>query len=152
MGLEKVRAIGITRNSINLVSTRDEMEHSIGKKESHAISLLDKGSDLGICTQFPTEDKYRFLVEINEALNSGLRIGLIEAHEAETSVFIPTEIITDDIKEGMLKEYTATRYERSHIARRLCLDHYGDQVACQICGFDFEKTYGKRENADPYHI
>lgn len=54
------------------------------------------------------------------------------------------------IKEGLLKEYNSTRYERSHIARRLCLEHYGDHVVCQICGFDFEKTYGKRDNANPY--
>ena len=78
MGLEKVKALGIKRNSINIVSTRDEMEHSTGKKESYAISLLDNGADLGICTQFPTQEKYTFLVEINETLHSGLRIKLIE--------------------------------------------------------------------------
>ena len=78
IGLDKVRALGIKRNSINIVCTRDEMEHSTGKTESYAISLLDNGADLGICTQFPTKDKYRFLVEINEALHAGLRIKLVE--------------------------------------------------------------------------
>ena len=80
MGLEKVRALGIKRNSINIVSTRNEMEHSAGKKESYAISLLNKDSDLGICAQFPTEEKYRFLVGINETLHAGLRIKLIESN------------------------------------------------------------------------
>lgn len=102
LGFENVRSVGIKRNSINIVSTRDEMEHSTGKKETHAISLLGKSSDLGVCTQFKTEDKYRYLVEINEALHAGLNIRLIEADEVETSVFIPEEAVAEDVKEGLL--------------------------------------------------
>lgn len=79
LGLENVRSVGIKRNSINIVSTRDEMEHSTGKKETHAISLLGKSSNLGVCTQFKTEDKYRYLVKINEALSAGLQITLIDS-------------------------------------------------------------------------
>ena len=33
-------------------------------------------------------------------------------------------------------------YERSAAARRACLDHY-DTVACQVCGFSFEESYGE---------
>ena len=159
IGLEKVRGLGIFYNSINIVSTRDEMENSKGKrlvngklskgkKESRAISLLSKGSELGICTQFGTKTKYDRLVGINEALQAGLKIRLLKGADADTTVSVPIERITDDEKEGLLKEYNLTRYERSHIARRLCLEHYG--AVCQICGFDFEKVYGKRDNDEPY--
>lgn len=148
LGLERVRALGIVYNSINIVSTRDEMENSTGKKESRAISLLSKGSELGICTQFETKTKYEKLVEINEALQAGLKIRLLKGADADTTVSVPIERITDDEKEGLLKEYNLTRYERNHIARRLCLEHYG--AVCHICGFDFEKVYGKRDNAEPY--
>lgn len=151
MGLEKVRSIGIKRNSINIVSTRDEMERSAGShKEDYCISCLCKGNELGICTEFSTKDKYKYLVKINKALHAGLKIRLIEASGAETSVLIPATEVADNVKEGLLKEYNSTRYERSHLARRLCLDHYGNHVVCQVCGFDFEKVYGKRECADPY--
>lgn len=149
LGLEKVRALGIRLNYINIVSTRDEMERSKGgQKETYAISHLEKGLDLGICTQFETKTKYEKLVEINEALQAGLKIQLLKGADADTTVSVPIERITDDEKEGLLKEYNLTRYERSHIARRLCLEHYG--AVCQICGFDFEKVYGKRDNAEPY--
>ena len=41
MGLKGVRALGLKRNSINIVSTREEMENFTGKKENKAISLGD---------------------------------------------------------------------------------------------------------------
>lgn len=41
MGLKVVRALGLKRNSINIVSTREEMENFTGKKENKAISLGD---------------------------------------------------------------------------------------------------------------
>lgn len=149
IGLEKVRGLGIMLNSINIVSTRDEMKSSTGyQTESYAMSRLNQGSDLGICTQFDTHTKYKKLVKINEALQAGLKIRLLKGADAATTVSVPIERITDDEKEGLLKEYNLTRYERSHLARRLCLEHYG--AVCQICGFDFEKVYGKRDNAEPY--
>ena len=78
MGLEAVRALGLRKNSINIVSTREEMENSTGgKKENRAISLLENSSDFGICTEFATNEKYKLLVEINEALKKGLIIHLL---------------------------------------------------------------------------
>lgn len=151
IGLEKVRSLGFMRNSINIVSTREEMEGSVGgHKETCSISRLANPSDLGICTEFSTKDKFRYLVQINEALHSGLHISLTGAEDADTTVFIPAEEVSNEIREGLTKEYNATRYERSPVARRLCLDRYKGHVVCQVCGFDFEKTYGKRDNAEPY--
>ncbi len=44
------------------------------------------------------------------------------------------------LTEGEEKDITDTRFERNQEARRKCIAHYG--TACQICGFDFGKTYG----------
>ncbi|ARA91769.1 HNH endonuclease [Rhodothermaceae bacterium RA] len=43
--------------------------------------------------------------------------------------------------EGAIRRISVNAYERNHEARRRCIDHYGTQ--CFICGFDFERTYGK---------
>lgn len=150
LGLEKVRSLQIERNSINIISTGAELENTRGKRENRAISGLERETDLGICTQFATEQKYRILVEANEKLQGGLRIGLIEPSHEKSVLTLADNEISDEIKEGILKEYTMTRYERNPEARRQCLKHYGRNVVCQICGFDFEKIYGTRENAEPY--
>lgn len=48
----------------------------------------------------------------------------------------------DDLRlEGGSKEVTSRRYERNRVNRELCLSANG--YTCKICGFDFEKVYGK---------
>ena len=98
MGLEAVRGLGKTRNSINIVSTREEMENSTGKKENRAISLLGRSSELGICTQFKTEDKYNLLVEVNEALKKGLIIHLLTPEEAKMALVDQRDVSTPSIR------------------------------------------------------
>ena len=43
--------------------------------------------------------------------------------------------------EGASFNVKITRYERSPHARQACINHYG--LTCTICGFDFERFYGK---------
>lgn len=45
------------------------------------------------------------------------------------------------ISEGTPKEIKSIRYERNPINRKICLVNKG--YTCSICGFDFEKVYGK---------
>lgn len=42
--------------------------------------------------------------------------------------------------EGEIRHATLTRYERSALARKKCVDHYG--AICMICGFNFGERYG----------
>jgi len=42
--------------------------------------------------------------------------------------------------EGAKKEVVVNAYERNIKARKLCIEYYGTK--CQVCGFDFAKTYG----------
>ena len=43
--------------------------------------------------------------------------------------------------EGKRFDVVTNRYERNPLNRVLCLAKYG--YVCQVCGFDFEKTYGE---------
>jgi 5-methylcytosine-specific restriction enzyme A len=45
------------------------------------------------------------------------------------------------LPEGALKQITVNAYERNQEARKQCIDEYG--YICSVCGFDFEKFYGK---------
>jgi len=51
------------------------------------------------------------------------------------------EEIQAELFEGAIRQVSVNAYERNPEARRICIEHYG--AICQICGFDFEKTYGK---------
>jgi 5-methylcytosine-specific restriction protein A len=53
----------------------------------------------------------------------------------------PDEVLGTGYPEGSVERVTVNRYERDPRARAACLAHYG--TACTVCGFDFEKTYGK---------
>jgi hypothetical protein len=52
----------------------------------------------------------------------------------------PGDEATDGLSEGAVVRTAVNRYERDPNARRACIAHYG--AMCQVCEFDFEKTYG----------
>ena len=43
--------------------------------------------------------------------------------------------------EGKSKTITTKTYDRSSLARQVCIEHYG--YTCVVCGFNFEKAYGQ---------
>ena len=62
---------------------------------------------------------------------------------------LPEEIADEDIqklREGAKKIITVNAYERNDKARRQCINYYkkknGGVIKCEICGFNFGKTYG----------
>ncbi|WP_210402421.1 HNH endonuclease [Nautilia sp. PV-1] len=48
---------------------------------------------------------------------------------------------SNNLYEGTKKQIIVNSYERNPKARQICIDHYGYE--CQICGFNFKKTYGE---------
>lgn len=55
------------------------------------------------------------------------------------------EIPGKPITEGAKKIITVNSYERDPKAKKVCKDYYikrDGRIVCQICGFDFGKTYG----------
>jgi 5-methylcytosine-specific restriction protein A len=45
--------------------------------------------------------------------------------------------------EGASTTIKVNAYERNKEARRACIAHYKNNYNCEICGFNFEKTYGQ---------
>jgi 5-methylcytosine-specific restriction protein A len=79
-------------------------------------------------------------------LKSELKEAMQEIYEKATSseIISPEEIdaeIAENLYEGAVKQIYVNSYERSRDARDQCVKRYG--ARCVICGFDFEKTYGK---------
>ena len=144
-GLERVRDLGIIRNTINIVCNVDEAKKSQGgKKEYIPDEIKDQSQALMVCTQFSTNDKFRYLQLINQNLNLNLTISLND------TISIVNNLIPTNLTEGECKMYVSKHFERDPMARQLCIQYYGNQYRCEICGFNFEKFYGKREIAEPY--
>jgi 5-methylcytosine-specific restriction protein A len=53
------------------------------------------------------------------------------------------DMVNEDVNasEGIKKQITVNKYERSSIARSRCIEHHG--TSCQICKLDFVKRYGE---------
>ncbi|MFQ6372909.1 HNH endonuclease [Shewanella sp. YIC-542] len=81
----------------------------------------------------------RLLVEFQERARE---------HYGWTSFRISSPIESDVVKdsqqpvfhEGGCKTIELSVHERDPAARKACIQHFG--ATCQVCGFDFEKTYG----------
>ncbi len=60
-----------------------------------------------------------------------------------TEIIYPEEVHRHlaGFSEGALKQVTINTYERDPKARTACMAKFG--AICQVCDFDFEKTYGK---------
>jgi predicted HNH restriction endonuclease len=56
------------------------------------------------------------------------------------------------LREGATTTVTVTLYERSAVARRKCVEHYG--CSCCVCGFSFESAYGElgRDYIHVHHV
>lgn len=60
-----------------------------------------------------------------------------------TDLISPDEILDPDtVTEGAKQTVIVNKFERSPSARIKCIEKWG--LACTVCGFDFEATYGNR--------
>lgn len=85
-------------------------------------------------TQSPQKDT-------REAIESGIEEAMVERlHDHPEDALAPTVDVIEFL-EGATQRMWITRYERNPRARKECLEFHGDK--CSVCGFDFEKTYGK---------
>jgi predicted HNH restriction endonuclease len=78
--------------------------------------------------------------DIAPALTPGATI-VVEASEPTTAYRTPSEEEAVALTEGACITVLVNRFERNRRARRDCIQAFG--TACQVCGFDFEKRYGK---------
>ncbi|HHX61624.1 MAG TPA: EVE domain-containing protein [Epulopiscium sp.] len=87
---------------------------------------------------------YYSLEEVIRGIGVNHISGLDIANEHEISIKD-----ADQITEGAKKQITVNAYERSYLARRRCLEHYG--VQCVVCGFNATEIYG-REFENKIHV
>jgi 5-methylcytosine-specific restriction protein A len=73
---------------------------------------------------------------------------LVDSYRAKLALSVTEVIYPDEVPEllkgfieGTLKQVTINTYERDPKARKACIAKFG--AICQVCGFDFEKTYGE---------
>lgn len=72
---------------------------------------------------------------------------LVDSYKAKLTLPVTKVIYPDEVPqqptgftEGGLKQVTINAYEREPKARKACIAKFG--AICQVCDFDFEKTYG----------
>ncbi|HEX9960581.1 MAG TPA: HNH endonuclease, partial [Pyrinomonadaceae bacterium] len=91
-------------------------------------------------------------IEIKSDIAEELEI-IWEEFLSENEFIIPEEIKETDsiaIFEGAKKVITVNSYERSSKARKKCIEKY--KAKCFICGFDFNKVYGKEVAQSYIHV
>ena len=103
----------------------------IGQVDSVALSLTElRKQGLKSAPQSPTKIRGSLLDYIRTVF------------ESDYDDFFPETIPpNDDLFEGIKKTVAVNKYERSSVARSMCIEQNG--CICKICGFDFEKTYGE---------
>lgn len=76
----------------------------------------------------------------------------VEEPESGIRVLKRDETIYIDpaVKEGDAMETVSTRYERSRLARRLCIEAYGNTYRCEVCETKLTDKYGSRANKEDY--
>jgi 5-methylcytosine-specific restriction protein A len=72
----------------------------------------------------------------------------VDSYRANLALSVTEVIYPDEVHvqptgftEGALKQVTINAYERDPKARTVCIAKFG--AICQVCDFDFEKTYGE---------
>lgn len=144
MSLEQIKAINPFAsenwlgNGEGLSQKRiDQIEALFGGQNSVNAERIRKfGSNFGRYAAF------RAIVH-GIAIDDGMK-GIIRIEKSSESDIYPDEVkITPEERfyEGSLRQVTVNAYERDSEARQKCIDFHG--LSCKICGFDFEKTYGK---------
>lgn len=95
--------------------------------------------------RFPEEYKRIKAQVTNKTLTKSASIPTKNDSYIESSVdafnALPDEVSDNqELWEGATKKIKVNVYERSALARQICLEHYG--YSCILCGFNFEEAYG----------
>jgi 5-methylcytosine-specific restriction protein A len=113
------------RTDLLFKSLSEEPIFSISYLEKHYpnYNWTPQSSGLSISDEIATE---LFLL-----LQKQNKFAFIPVNKEEIRIYV----------EGKVKKITATTYDRSPIARQICIEHYG--YNCAVCDFNFGRTYGK---------
>jgi 5-methylcytosine-specific restriction enzyme A len=109
--------------------------------------MLDplKGQKIYLFTRTNDKDPFTFEGEVF-VLNYSDSVPVRITWELKDNIYFPLENVdksgtssSELISEGSKNKIIINKFERSPLARRLCVEHYG--AFCRICGFDFYNAY-----------
>jgi 5-methylcytosine-specific restriction protein A len=142
----KCKVIELNKSATDI---RDDKEYWINKNE-YEKSLSGKFFNLQLIEEVDSEKLSLPLLLENGLkappqgpikLNANLEGYISSIFETANDEFFP-EVLNEnsEIFEGLKKQVSVNKYERSSIARGKCIEAHG--LACQICSFNFERIYG----------
>lgn len=110
--------------------------------QSTRIQLQDRGAKNSSWAQ----STYYFLdLDSEEQIRAATPLLLYAASKVEARpsryFLLPSEDSASEMREGNRVTVQVSRVERNPEARRKCIEIFGS--CCSVCGFDFERTYGK---------
>lgn len=139
----------ITKLDMDFTQIRDDKEYWLDDSE-YEKSLNGKFFNLQLVEEVDSE-KLTLQVLLKNGLNAAPQgpIKLKEELESYISTVFGTandeffpEVLdsTIEIFEGLKKQVSVNKYERSSIARAKCIEAHG--CSCKICSFSFQQAYG----------
>ncbi|WP_235851995.1 HNH endonuclease [Niallia nealsonii] len=112
--------------------------HYIGLKSKHKGFFEKSNLDDALVEIKRQSSDFKLLIENLDYVNQAKKI------ESKLASDIDAEQSEEDgyYKDGAIKYYHGKRYERNPVNRRKAIEIHG--LDCKVCGFNFEKNYGKR--------
>ena len=126
-----LQSVGITDTADKVITIR---EWNISEEIESTSQITEVLNQL-----FDYELSY-FETELHAWLKNHNRV-IKPFPQFEQEIIHNTDLPSEMLIEGAMRDILTNRYERNKKARARCIAHYG--TACQICGIDFGAVYGE---------
>ena len=121
--------------TMNVISTRYYLDNIYSKLGIDALKKALQSVSLHI-------DYYEGITEGNVVKRKELLNEYLERYDSIIDAYFSEEISKDKkLTEGTTKSVLVNIYERNPIARKKCIERFGEK--CVVCDFDFEQKYGE---------
>ena len=117
-------------NQIKTIITIDGYEEQIGELPDAPWRSLEVECSIRVQRKLDDDIRIDRMAKATQLCLNYALVGL-NVEEVGTSI---------GIEEGAAHTVTSTRYERSRLNRKRCIEYYGHR--CQVCNFDYRVKYG----------
>lgn len=132
---------------------KEEYEKSLGRDLFFNLELLDEVDSKDLSLPYLQENGLKAAPQGPMKLSDALESYISSIFNIATDAYFPETIGSSlEIFEGIKKQITVNKYERSPIARARCIEVHGH--SCKVCDFSFEEKYGElgKEFIHVHHI
>lgn len=140
------------RDDENYWINKEEYEKSLGGKFFN-LELIEEVDSAKLSLPFLQEKGLKAAPQGPIKLNETLESYVSSIFSTANDEYFPETIESSpEIFEGIKKQVSVNKYERSSIARTKCIEAHGH--SCKICNFSFGETYGElgKEFIHVHHI